>query len=90
VEKNRIDRTIHKFNRHIINERSVVADYTPEDEHNSIVRLELNEGGFVALDLRIATASKEEARLICNNWKTRTAEIYSAIVELLLSRTKDY
>jgi len=86
VEKNRIDRTIYKFNRHVINERSVVADYTPEDENKSIVRLELNEGGFVALDLKIAAASKEEARFICNNWKTRAMEIYSGIVDLLLNQ----
>jgi len=84
TEKNRVDRTLLGLTRQVINARSVVANYTPEDENNGIVRIELNEGDLSALSLEIATASREEARVICDNWKLRAAEIYAGIVELLL------
>ena len=84
TEKHRVDRTVRKLNKHVINNRAVRAAFIPDNEHSGVVRLELNEGDFSVLLLEVSTASKEEARIICNNWKTRTADIYSGIVDLLL------
>ena len=89
TEKNRVDRTVRRLSRHVINSRSVKAVYIPSDEHSGIVRVELNEGNLSAMSLEIATASKEEARIICDNWKARTAELYAGIVDLLLSANEE-
>jgi hypothetical protein len=88
TEKNRVDRTIRRFSGETKNTRSINADYTPDDEHSGIVRIEMNEGDLALINLEIAAASKEEARIICNNWKTHTAEIYAGIVDLLLDPVK--
>ena len=98
TEKNRVNRTIGRLIRGIINARSVAADnvteagargvaadYTPEDENRSVVRVELNEAGTPLMALEVAVASKEEARRMCANWKSNAAEIYAGIVGLLLN-----
>ena len=84
TEKNRVDRTAGKLNRRAINKRSVVADYTPDDENNCVARIGLNEGDLQILNMEIATASKEDARAICRNWKERAVEIYAGIIGLFL------
>jgi hypothetical protein len=84
TEKNRVDRTVRRLYRISIDGRAATALYTPDDERSGTVRVELNEGGVKLLSLEIATASREESELICGNWKTRTAEIYADIFDLLL------
>lgn len=84
TERNRVNRTVGKQRRRVINTRSVTADYTPDDERSGVVRVTLAEGDLVLFDLSVATASKEEARLICRNWKEKTPEIFTGIYELLL------
>ena len=83
TQKNRIDRTVKKLRRRAIDERSIIANYTPDDEFSGIARISLIEGKITMLNLEIAS-SKEEASVICRNWKTCTTEIYAAIAELLL------
>ena len=86
TEKRRVDRTITKLGRRAINSRSITAEYIPEDERSGAVHIRMNEGDFNILSLEIATASKEEARAICANWKTNAAEVYTGIVGLLLGK----
>ena len=89
TEKNRVDRTARKFARSVLNNRSVIAEYVPEDERGGVVRLLLKEGDLSILNMEIAIASKKEARAICRNWKTNTAGLYAGIVELLLESPED-
>ena len=97
TEKNRVNRTVGRLIRAILNARSVgaeyafagkpavFADYTPDDERRSTVRVELNEAGTRLLTLEAAVASVEEARLICANWKANAADVYAGIIGLLLN-----
>ena len=89
TEKNRVDRTVYKLRRNLINSRSVSAEYIPENEHSGYVRLKLTEGELSMLEVNIAIASKKEARSICKNWKANTVKLYAGIVELLLESTED-
>jgi len=89
TEKNRIDRTFKKLHRRTLNERAVTAEYTPDDEHTGVVRIELNEGDFSLLSMRIATASKADAVAMCRNWKAGAPEIYAEIINLLLGAARE-
>ena len=89
TEKHRVDRTIPILYRRAINARSVKAVYVPEDENRGVVRIELSEGELLLLRLEVATASKQEARMICDNWKSRAADIYARILEQLLNHPQD-
>ena len=84
TEKNRVERTLRKLDRRIINNRSVKADYTPVDEHGGVVHLRIKEGDLTIMGMEIAIASKKEARAICRNFKSNTSKIYAGIVDLLL------
>jgi len=86
TEKNRVDRTIKKLGRSVLDGRSVVARFTPVGENNGSVHMELNEGGISLLSMDVAVASREEARVICGNWRANTQGIYQGIVELLLTQ----
>ena len=86
TERNRVDRTVKKLRRDTIDRRAVTAEHVPAGEGGDMARIGLSEGGLRLLNLEIAAASREEAALICDNWKTFTAEIYAEIVGLLLRR----
>lgn len=90
TEKNRVNRTVGKQKRRTINARSVTADYTPDNEKCGVVHLKMIEGEHVLLELNIATASKEEALLICKNWREKTSEVFTGIYELLLCQNETH
>ena len=84
VEKNRVNRTIGKIRKQVQDELSVTADFTPEDEHRSIVSLQITEGDTTIMKVEMLTGSMKDARALCDNWKANTQELYSQIVDLLL------
>ena len=86
TDRNRVDRTLRALRRRTLDERAITAQYIPEDENSGVVRIGLNEGDFSVLSLEIATASKDEASIICRNWKAYAGDIYAGITELLLER----
>ncbi|MDR1439875.1 MAG: DUF4364 family protein [Clostridiales bacterium] len=84
AEKNRIDRTISSLKGKAKDERAVAAGYTPLDENRQNVSLVFLEGDSAVMKIELRTASNDDARRICANWKSRTQEIYAKLVDELL------
>ncbi len=81
--KTHIDNTIGTIRKNIRNETLITADYTPESENEYIVNCKVNEDNFSLIDLKITVGTKNDARLICENWKKNSQQIYSEIIESL-------
>jgi predicted transcriptional regulator len=84
--KGRIDSTITEIKRSIKTELLITADFLSENDKDFIVNLKINEEFFSMIDLKLTVGTKNDARLICNNWKDYSQEIYSDIINVLLKK----
>ena len=64
-------------------ETQITADYTPLDDSQYSVSCQISEGQTCLIDLNLFAGTKEHAKLICQNWKDNSQEIYSQIIHLL-------
>jgi len=78
-----IDDTISLIRKKIKNETLITADFLPESENEFIVNCKVREDNFSLIDIKITVGTKSDARLICENWKKYSQEIYSEILESL-------
>lgn len=84
--KSRIDETISSIRRNLKNETLITADFTPESENKFTVNCGIREDNFSLIDLNIAVGTRNDARLICENWKKHPQAIYSEIIEILTKK----
>jgi len=84
--KSRIDDSILEIKRNIKTELLITADFVAESETEYFVNLKMNEEHFNLIELKLAVGTKNDARLICNNWKDNTQDIYSEIINILLKK----
>lgn len=84
--KGRIDSTISEIKRSIKSELLITADFVSESDSDYSVNLKINEEHFNLIDLKLTVGTKNDARLICNNWKDYSQEIYSDIINILLKK----
>jgi len=84
--KARIDNTISTIRKNIKNETLITSDFTPQSENEYIVACKVCEDNFSLIDLKITVGTKNDARIICDNWKKHPQAIYAEIIESL---TKD-
>lgn len=78
-----IDSSLFEIKRAIKNETLITADYMPEGNNEYSVHCKVNEDTFSLIDLKVTVGTKNDARLICNNWKEHSQEIYAEIIEIL-------
>lgn len=90
--KNNISETIRqeiddylKENEYALREESSIrADYLQEKKDEYHARCTITENNAILLDLTVNIPSEQEAKLICNNWKKKSTEIYGFIMKTLL------
>ena len=81
--KARIDESIQSIRKNIKNETLITADYMPKSENEFVVSCKVHEDNFSLIDLEITVGSKVDARIICENWKNQSQNIYPEIIESL-------
>ncbi len=75
-------------NRHKIkNEDKITATYTLQENGEYLVKCAAGESGSTMLQINTSVPTKEQAILICTNWKENTSRIISS---LFTSLTKKY
>lgn len=78
-----VDNSLSVLKRTIKNETLITANFIEESENEYSVRCNINEDSFSLLDLKITVGTKNDARVICDNWKQHAQSIYSEIIEVL-------
>lgn len=65
-------------------EVSTIADYFENKKDDYIVRCQVKEDGSPIIDLSLSVPSEEEAAAICNNWKSKSQEVYAYVMKTLM------
>jgi len=84
----RLDENIDAIRSVMRLETSIVAEYTLENEDEYEVKCKILEDFKPLIDIRLSVGSREDARSICNNWKTHAKEIYPEVIAVLLGKTE--
>lgn len=80
-----IDNYLKSQIKNIKQEISVIADYTVENTNNFIVNLKTIENDSLLIDLKVNVGSKQQAKDLCQKWKSNYSALYDKIIQLLIS-----
>lgn len=72
-------------NRYSLREEvSNIADYYEEKKNEFIVRCQVKEQGSAIIDLSLIVPTEDVAASICNNWRSKSQEVYSYLMKTLM------
>ncbi|NMB95354.1 MAG: DUF4364 family protein [Clostridiaceae bacterium] len=86
VDKEKIDIVMNSSKKKIRNETRITADFIPESENKYIVKCCVLEDNFTLIELTLAVGSRNDAKTICDNWKTHAQNIYPEIIKSLINK----
>ena len=66
------------------NEVGTISDYYRSSTQEYIVHCQVKEGKSTLIELNLAVTTKEEAEMMCNNWKEASQEIYAHVISHLV------
>ena len=66
------------------NEVGTIADYYKSTNQDYIVHCQVKEGKTTLIELNLSVPTKDEAAIMCNNWKDASQEIYAHIMKKLM------
>lgn len=82
IIKLQVDSNFKENLRSLEDESSVVAEFTPNSETDFIVKCKIVEHNTVIFQVQISANSREQAKLICENWKKNSQTIYPTIIHM--------
>lgn len=83
ILKLQVDNNLKENLEEIEEKFSVSADYIPTDENHFIVKCKIVENNNTMFELQTFAGSKEQAKIIVDNWNNNAEEIYPEILNLL-------
>lgn len=83
IIKLRIDSTIKGELQEIEEEVSIISEFTPENDGGFIVTCKVIEHNKTVFEVSIFAASREQAKVISDNWKENAVDIYPNMINLL-------
>ena len=83
--KNDMDEYLKQNRFRMRNEVGLISDFYKSTNQDYIVHCEVREGKATLVNLDISVPDKEQAEIMCNNWKDRSQEIYAYMMKSLMS-----
>ena len=83
--KNDMDEYLKQNRFRMRNEVGLISDFYKSTNQDYIVHCEVREGKATLVNLDISVPDKEQAEIMCNNWKDRSQEIYAYVMKALMS-----
>ena len=65
-------------------EIEITADYISEKHCEYIVECKVNENGISLIELKVNVPTKEQAKIICENWRNHASLIFGEVFESLI------
>jgi predicted transcriptional regulator len=75
-----------KNNKQIKHQRDIKAEYIPNKSNEFIVKCSIEENKSSLINISINVASKEQAKLVCENWKNNASYLYGSIFTTLVNK----
>ncbi|MCL2350494.1 MAG: DUF4364 family protein [Defluviitaleaceae bacterium] len=87
--KSRISRYVEE-NRSIVKQDLEISanHFYQHDTEEYFVKCALYEEDNMMMELNLSVVSKEQALLVCNNWKNNVGTLYAQIIDILLEQNK--
>ncbi|MBW4829713.1 MAG: DUF4364 family protein [Clostridiaceae bacterium] len=82
--KNDIDKKFEVKKEELKRETQIIGDYFKKNENEYVVNLKLVEKDCTLFSLYLNVVSSEQAKMICNNWKSNPDKIYQEILNTLI------
>ena len=84
----------NKLLKYVEENRSVVKQdleitathFYQHDTEEYFVKCAVYEEDNMLMELNLSVVSKEQALIICNNWKSNVGQIYSQVIDILLTK----
>ena len=83
IIKHQLDVVIRELLSKVKNDVAVTAEYIPESENEFVTKCKITESHKVLFELDIYCASKEQAKIIAENWKMHANDYYPKIIEMI-------
>ncbi|MCF0129058.1 MAG: DUF4364 family protein [Pseudobutyrivibrio sp.] len=84
IEKDITD-YLKKNNVAIKDENSHIANVFPSEKGGYLVNLKIADDKMTSLDITMFAGSEENAKLICDNWQSKSDEVYASLMDILIS-----
>ena len=66
------------------NERSVTAEFIPQSENSYTVVCKIIENNNIIFEIKTFAGSRDQAKMIVDNWKSNAETLYPNLLELLI------
>jgi predicted transcriptional regulator len=78
-------------NRNIVQQDLEIAanHFYQHDNEEYLVKCAVYEEDNVLMELNLSVVTKEQAIIICNNWKNNVGRIYAQIIDILLNNAEE-
>ncbi len=86
--KDKLDTIVKEQLLTVQNEVAVTAEFLPEGGNQYITSCKITEAHKSLFELNVYCASKEQAKIIADNWKKHADEYYPAIIEMVTKEEK--
>jgi len=89
ITKQKVDTSVNAILDNIQDKVSVSAEYSVESKNSFNVKCKIIESRSNLIEVSVLAGSKEQAKLIAENWKKNSLIIYPKIIDLLTQEIPD-
>ena len=86
ITKFKIDNTFKDELENFENKISITSEFIPHNENEFSIKLKIIEKNQILFELQLYAGSREQAKLICDNWNKNADIIYPKILDTLTKK----
>ncbi|MDO5555379.1 MAG: DUF4364 family protein [Clostridia bacterium] len=83
ISKFRVDNNFKETLGKIQNELSISSDFIPHSEKEYSVKCKIVENNQILFELQVFAGSREQAKIISDNWNNNAEKLYPQILDIL-------
>lgn len=83
IIKFRVDNTIKEELEEIQNDLAISSEFIVDDENNFMVKCKIVENNTTIFEVTTFAGSREQAKIIADNWSQKANDLYPKIMDLL-------
>ncbi len=82
--RNDIDSFLSDNKYKLREEVSILADYYEKKKNEFVATCYVREQGSKIVEINLSVSTEQEAQTICNNWKNKSQDVYSYLIQKLM------
>ena len=86
ITKFRVDNNFKNTLGEFENKMSVTSDFIPHSENDYSVKCKITENNQILFELQVFAGTREQAKMISDNWNNNAEQLYPKILEILTKK----